>query len=326
MPNDLAGDTSTSTLDVEAMSDRIGASLGEDLVGKMQTPTETPGLQEAVSNEPSEPQSNATTTPIETPRYDVPKSWKREMHDHWGKISPDAQAYIIEREKQLLEGFSRFKPVQEALTPHMEYLNQKGIQAPYAIDSLIRAHRMLTEGPIEQRRQHLRQLEKNLGLVDENPSVPSTPQQPVDPIIQSVQQKISSIEQQLQQERAAQIARIRQEHESQVEAFAADTKAHPYFDEVAEQIAILVSQGQSLQDAYDNAVWLNPATRAKEQARLLTEHEAKLKENARLAALPKKKAASVNISSNGSGSEPTEPAGSLEDTIKSTLRDLRKRA
>ena len=97
------------------------------------------------------------------------------------------------------------------------------------------------------------------------------------------------------------------------------------FDEVADEIALLVSQGKSLQDAYDTAVWMNPVTRAKEQARLTSEHEAKLKETARLEALPKKRATSVNVKNGDAARTPTEPVGSLEDTIRETHRAIRAR-
>ena len=78
--------------------------------------------------------------------------------------------------------------------------------------------------------------------------------------------------------------------------------------------------------AYDNAVWLNPVTRAKEITRAQTEAESKLKETARLDALPKKKAKGVNVSSSGDGSEPTEPTGTLEETVRSTMKKIRERS
>ena len=43
-----------------------------------------------------------------------------------------------------------------------------------------------------------------------------------------------------------------------METFALDTKAHPYFDEVADDIIALLKTGASLQEAYDKAVWANP--------------------------------------------------------------------
>lgn len=248
------------------------------------------------------------------------------MHEYWTKLDPTVQGYFVEREEQLLNGFKQFSPLRDALQPHMEYLNKQNIQAPYAIDSLLKAHRMLTEGPIEQRREHYRQLGRNLQILDEQTQPQTQPQVQTDPVIQQLQQKLSTLEENIQQRQQREIETVKTEVQKEVDLFAADTKAHPYFDEVATDIASFVSQGKSLQDAYDMAVWANPVTRAKEQSRLLTEHETKLKENARLSSLPKRKAAGVNVRSSGDGAAPTEPVGSLEDTIRNVHREMRGRA
>ena len=320
---ELTGDTSTGTMDIDAAADRIGASV----FGPMSEPAETPGLSEQAVPEPEVAAPQATAPATEAPKtYDPPKSWKKEMHEYWTKLDPTVQGYFIEREEQLLNGFKQFSPLRDALQPHLDYLNKQNIQAPYAIDSLLKAHRMLTEGPIEQRRAYYQQLGKNLKIMDEAMQAQGQQPAPVDPAVQQLQQKLSMLEDTIQQRTQREIETVKTEVQKEVDLFAADAKAHPYFDEVATDIAAFVSQGKSLQDAYDMAVWANPVTRAKEQARLLTEHEAKLKENARLTALPKKKAAGVNVRSSGEGAAPTEPVGSLEDTIRSVHRELRGRA
>jgi hypothetical protein len=322
MPN--AGDTSTETMDLDAAVDRIGASV----FGPMSEPNESPGLNDstdsaAAAHEAAQPEAPPPPAPK---TYDPPKSWKKEMHEHWTKLDPIVQGYFVEREEQLLNGFKQFSPLRDALQPHLDYLNQHNIQAPYAIDSLLRAHRMLTEGPIEQRRAYYDQLGKNLKIIEATAAAQAPPAAPVDPMLQQLQQQVSNLESTIQARHQRELETVKTEVQKEVDLFASDTKAHPYFDEVATDIAAFVSQGKSLQDAYDMAVWANPVTRGKEQARLLTEHEAKLKENARLAALPKKKAAGVNVRSSGEGTAPTEPVGSLEDTIRSVNRAIRNRA
>jgi len=328
----LAGDTSTETIDMDAAADRIGASV----FGPMSEPTEAPALEESLEPAPVAPAAQAAepAAPVApaAKTYDPPKSWKKDMHEYWTKLDPTVQGYFVEREEQLLNGFKQFSPLRDALQPHMDYLNKQNIQAPYAIDSLLKAHRMLTEGPIEQRRSYYEMLGKNLKII-EGQAAASAQAAPMDPMIQQLQQQLSGLESAIQerdqreQERnQREIEVVKTEIQKEVDLFAADTKAHPYFDEVANDIAAFVSQGKSLQDAYDMAVWANSVTRGKEQARLLTEHETKLKENARLTALPKKKAAGVNVRSSGDGAAPTEPVGSLEDTIRSVSREIRSRA
>lgn len=319
--SELATDSSAGTVDYSESIDRISSMLGEDLIGKQQDPVETPGL-------PDEPVASQAPVQAQAPQtYEVPKSWKKEMHDHWGKVTPEAQAYIIEREKQLLDGFSTFRPVQDALTPYMDWLQRSNIKPDQAVRSLFEAQMRLTQGPMEARRAAFKQLQQNLGLMDDAAQAQAQEQMaPVDPSVRAIQDKLSTLEQHLQAQQEAQIQKIRSENEKLVNDFAADTKAHPYFEEVADEMAIFIRQGFSLQDAYAKAVRTNEAVWAKEQARLLTEAEAKWKENARLASLPKKRAASVNIKSDRDGPEPTEPLGSIEDTIRREHKKILGRA
>lgn len=317
--SELATDSSAETVDYSESIDRISGMLGEDLIGKQHDPVETPGLPE----EPAQTQAPVQAQAPQT--YEVPKSWKKEMHEHWGKVTPEAQAYIIEREKQLLDGFSTFRPVQDAITPYMDWLQRSNIRPEQAVQSLFNAHMRLTQGPMEARRAALKQLQQNLGLTEETPQAQEQAA-PVDPSVKAIQDKLSTLEQHLQSQQEAQIQKIRSENQKLVDDFAADTKSHPYFDEVADEMAIFIRQGFSLQDAYAKAVRTNEAVWAKEQARLLTEAEAKWKESARLASLPKRKAASVNIKSERDGPEPTEPLGSIEDTIRREHKKILSRA
>jgi hypothetical protein len=327
--DDLASDTSTATIDYDAAADRIGGMLGEDLLGPAKAEPAAPELPEQPEPVAAEPVAPVAEAPVQppTPAYDVPKSWKKEMHEHWGKIDPKVQAYMHERDKQLLDGFSTYRPIQDALAPHQDYLARTGVAPAQAVGSLINAQRRLTEGTDEQRWGSFLELAKHLGFeqrLAQQAAQPGQEQAPGDPVVSSLKQRLDAMEQQARQEMEAKRSAIYTENMKTVEAFAADTKAHPYFDEVAEELAILIKErGLSLQDAYPIAVRMNPTVWAKEEARLLTEHEAKLKETARLNSLPKRKATSVNIKSNGDGVEPTEPLGSLEDTIKSVAKSLR---
>lgn len=292
--------------DYEASAARIGAMLGvPDSPAAPDEPDEKPGIETA-------PPVSSASAPV---TYDVPKSWKKEMHEHWGKVTPEAQAYIIEREKQLLDGFSTFRPIQDAITPYLDWLQRSNIRPEHAINSLLNAQLRLTQGPMESRRAAFEQLRKQLGFDEPTPTNGQNGSS-VAPELQAVQQELSSIKQDIEAQRQQAIQAIYNENVKKLDAFAADTAAHPYFEEVADEMAIFLRQGMSLPDAYAKAVRVNEAVWAKEQARLLTEAEAKWKENARLASLPKKKAASVNIKSDKDGQEPTEPLGSIEDTIK----------
>jgi hypothetical protein len=314
----------SSTIDIDAASARIGESLFGSST-EPEAPEATESIEQPSVTPSPQPLKTAQSVPPEQAASDLlpaPKSWKQDMHPYWAKMPKEAQQYYNEREQQMLTGMQQFKQIQSVIAPFEPQLSQRGITAYDWIRGLANAEVMLTSGTDEQRRAAYKQLGDQLGFTqsDQNGSQPQ-----VDPVIKQLQERQEAIERGLKAQHEAVIHEARTKVQSEIEAFAAD-KAHPYFDEVADEIATFVRSGLSLQDAYDRAVWANPSTRAKEQARTLTEHEAKLKENARLTALPKRKATSVNVRSADRSTAPTEPVGSMEDTIKAKLREIRTRA
>jgi hypothetical protein len=314
--------TSESNYDIESASARIGESLFGAQVDSARTETheeESPADKKPALS-PQTPSGTAEQTAVDS--LPAPKSWKREMHQYWEKMPKEAQQYYNERERQMLDGMQEFRKIQSVIAPFEPQLSQRGITAYDWIRGLANAEVMLTSGTAEQRRAAYDKLGKQLGL-----SAPPAEQAQVDPVIKQLQERQEEIEGWLKNQQAAIFNEVRTKAKNQVDAFAAD-KAHPYFDEVAGEVyALLHSDPEmSLQDAYDRAVWANPVTRAKEQAAALTAHEAKLKESARLNSLPKKKATSVNVRSADVARTPTEPVGSMEDTIREKLREIRTRA
>lgn len=313
-----------SGIDIEAASERIGASL----FGSSAEPDDQPDQpdvlaqpeQPAKLTQPTAPiQADASPSPSDL--LPAPKSWRQDMHQHWSKMPREAQQYYNEREQQMLNGMQQYKQIQSVIAPFEQQLSQRGVTAYDWIRGLANAEVMLTQGTPEQRRAAYQQLGKQLGF----DQAPTEPQTPIDPMIKQLQDRQEAIERGLRAQQELVVKETRAKVDAQVEAFASD-KAHPHFDEVAEDMQVFIRAGASLQDAYDRAVWANPVTRAKEQAAALTAHEAKLRENARLNSLPKRKAAGVNIKSDRDGTEPTEPTGSLEDTIKRVHREIRARA
>ena len=327
MPDTMTDDTTdtTSGLDLDAAVDQIGADLFPS--AHSDEPTEPEPVTEQITSEPT-----ATETPESTPAPAVrpaPKSWPKEMHDHWGKTPKEVQDYWDTREKQMLDGLDQYKSsaqfgkaIQEAVAPFQHILQAQGIDAPRAVATLLQAQQRLTMGTEASRRAAYEELGRHLGLTPQ--TMPDGQAAPADPRVQTLEQQLQQIQQIVTTQQQAAQSAAREQATKEVEAFASDP-AHPLFDEVADDIARFIQQGASLQDAYDKAVWANPVTREKQvQARLQTEAE-KAKERARLDALPKKKAAGVNVRERETLRPPTEPLGSMEDTMRATLQALKAR-
>jgi hypothetical protein len=232
----------------------------------------------------------------------------------------------------MLDGLDQYKAeaqfgksLREVLTPFQAILQQQGLEAPRAIHVLMNAHQKLTTGPMEQRQAAINDLAKSMGL--QAPVASETQTTQTDPQVQALKQQFDSLQQTLTAQQEAALTEARAKASQEVEKFAADP-AHAYFNEVQQDIVSLLNADPklSLQDAYDKAVWANAVTRQKELTRAQTEAVEKANERARLDALPKKKAAGVNVRSRDTQRTPTEPLGAMEDTMKSALADIRSRA
>lgn len=329
MPEIETAEVETSGIDMAAAVERMGAELFPDPTTEQTDDSETDDAPADVPTPlPVEAAAPSPTTPTLRP---VPKSWAKDVHEVWGKIDPKAQEYIAKREKDFLDGLEQYKQkaqygdtLQQVLAPYHPILQQKGLDAPRAVADLMDAYVRLTQGTPESRWQAYQKIRENFGLQDPTNGQPVTP---VDPQVQSLKQQFEQLQQGLVAQQQAALQEAKAKVDQEVDAFIADTTAHPYFNEVAQDMIDLMNakKGLSLQEAYDKAVKMNEVTAEKEKARILTEAEAKWKENARLEALPKQKAKGVNIKSRDTQRTPTEPLGSMDNTLRETFRSIKSR-
>ena len=217
----------------------------------------------------------------------APKTWPKEMHDHWWKTPKEVQDYWEVREKQMLDGLEQYKgdavygkSMRDAVTPYMALIQAQGIDAPRAVQTLLNAHYKLSVSPPSQKQQYLQYIAKQYGIDTTGLGGEAQGQQAADPRYQQLQDKIHNLERVIQSGSEQQINVERTRISQEVNTFASDP-AHPYFDEVADEIILMLKAGLPLQDAYDRAVWANPVTRAKETPRIQTESKADVRKKAR---------------------------------------------
>lgn len=336
-PNDDAGDTSDTGFDlnssIDAVAGGLGLSTGSGTLPPAASPTdsETPALDGAAAGDTADTHGNSDTPATDQPAAapsvkPPPKSWAREKHELWSKLPPEAQEYYKTREKQFLDGLDQYKTeasfgksMRDVLTPYKPILAAQGIDEAQAVGYLMNAHYRLTQGSKEQRLAVFQELGRSLGLVD------AAQEQQLPPEVRQLQERLAGIESSLTARRQAELNEARNRAASEVTSFASDP-ANPYFDEVADDIVAMIQAGHSLKDAYEKAVWANPVTRQKEIARLQTESEAKLKQKATEEAEAARRASSTNIRGRETRRAPTEPKGTMEDTMRDTLERIRNRA
>lgn len=316
-------ETANSGFDIGAAMDTVASAMvPETSDASPEEPVHETAKTE-LSDTETEPVSEHETPAVRPP----PKSWAKEKHEIWSKLPPDAQDYYEQREKQMLDGLEQYKgdatyarQLKEVVTPYKAMLESMGVSETDAVKYLLNAQYQLTNGTESQRRAAYERIGAELGFVTQQ----AAQQAPVDPVVKQLQDKLDRIESELTAKQQAELQTARSKANSEVEAFASDA-ANLYFNEVAQDMVPFIKQGLPLKDAYDRAVWANPATRAKEQARLQTEAQAKLKEKAKPEVEAARRAASTNVRGAESRREPTEPTGSMEDTMKQTLQNIKRR-
>jgi len=326
--------TPEPSFDLGASMDEVAGSLGLKVNGA--APAAEPPEAETAAPDAAADEAADTDTPVAKPATDptaaaptvraAPKSWAKETHEVWSKLDPAAQDQIELREKQILDGLDQYKTeahfgkaMRDVLSPYKPILAAQGIDEPQAVQYLMNAHYKLTQGTKEQRIAAYQKLGQDLRLTE------AAPASNLPPEVQQLQERLNSIESGLTARQQAELAEVRSRSAQEVNAFASDP-AHQYFDEVADDIVAMIQAGHPLKEAYEKAVWANPVTRQKEIARLQTESDKALKEKAKHEAEAARKASSANVRGRDTRRAPTEPKGTMDDTLHETLEEIRNRA
>lgn len=345
-------DTGDTGFDISAAVDDVASGLGMKGAAPDSRPDDAPPPEGSVDtaatrDTPPEVETQATDKPAETETATPtvkppPKSWAREKHELWSKLPPEAQDYYETREKQFLDGIEQYKgeatfgkTIRDVFQPYKPILNAQGIDEPSAIRYLMNAHFQLTQGTMESRVAAYKKLGAELRLADASTAsaAPAQSGAPVPPELKDLQTRFEQIESKLTAREQADLDARQAALESQrqtilkeVTAFAEDKEAHPHFDAVADDISRLVGTGLNLAEAYEKAVWANPATRQLEISRIQTENENKLKVEAQQRAEAARRGAAANVKARETRRAPTEPVGSMEDTLRETFRAIQNRS
>lgn len=309
--------------DIDAGVDAIASDMGWGDSDTEQDYEETEEV-EAVHEQAEETETPEEVTE-ETPEVTAkapPASWAKDKHEAWAKVPADAQEYIELREKQMLDGIEQYKQghayaaeIQRTLEPYRGMMEQFGVNETQAIQNLFGWNQQLTSGNLEQRQQAFIRLGNDLGLI------PQEGKAQVDPRTQELQQRLDRIERQEQQRQQQIYQQNYSKVVSEVEQFS---KENEHFEEVADDVLALLKTGMDLQTAYEKAVWANPITRAKEQAKLVESETKKLTEKKQAEAKAALKAKSGNVRSvNSTRQSSSVPTGSWEDTMAATLKAMR---
>lgn len=266
-----------------------------------------------------------------------PKSWKQDLAPHWDKMPRELQDYVTNtREKDYLNGLEQYKQghnayaqIHEVMQPYMPRLTALGMHPAEAVRALMNADWALSQGTPEQKAAMLGQICQNYGIdprtiVAGAAGDPNAPQPT--PAELELRKKFDGMASNLNSFMQSQIQEKRAGIDKEVAAFAADP-AHPHFDAVADHIVRLLNADKalSLQDAYDQAVWANPTTRAKAIEALNKETSDKARKEREAAAQAAQKARLANVRGKPTDKTTGAPKVGWEDALPVTAEAISKR-
>lgn len=197
-----------------------------------------------------------------------PKGWRGGAKVAWNKLPAPVRDEILAEHKRVADQETKYAGIAQAIEPRRSALTVAYGSPENAVQQLFGAWDALNTDPkgfvlavAQQRGIDLRSLIPQ-GAQQHPQMQPSS-----DPTVQGLQQQVAQLTNQLSQV----VTQSRQSADapyiSQVEAFSADAVNHPYFNEVREDMSLLMANGRAktLQDAYDAACHMRPDIRAQIQ-------------------------------------------------------------
>lgn len=273
-----------------------------------------------------------TPAPVpEVPTRKAPSSWKPAAQEAFLKadrgeaLTPEEikllTAEAERRENDFHKGVSEFKTHSEraraydqAIAPFQQHLDRLGVDAPTAIQALMRADVTLRTADPATKAQYFAQLAKEYGI--DLGTVQNQPQP--DPQTQYLMSQLQQLRQ--QQETWQNQARQQEQMRAQQELAQFATAERPHFDAVRNDMADLLQAGKAstLQEAYEMAVWMRADTRQS----LLDQQRAEAQKKALAEAQAQKaKSAAVSVKGSSPVSTGVQPGskGSLRDILEAQL-------
>lgn len=313
---------SSESFDMDAAVDSIGKDIfGAEPAVKTEEDQE---VQEGLAGK--EPEKAEKEEKEEIQARVAPQSWKKEMHEFWNGVDPAVQDYIEQRELQMKDGLEKDRgdanlgrTMRDVMSPYSEMLKTQGIDESVMVKNLMNAHYRLSTVSDDEKVGLINQLAQSYGI---NMTGDKTQ---VDPAMKSLQDRIQGLEHNINSSHQKSLQESRDRVQTEVEEFSSDSE-HEFFDEVSEQIIPLINAGYSLEDAYKNAIWLNPVTRQKEIDRTNKEAAENAQKEAKQDAEKARKAKVTNVKGRDTNKGSTEPLGTMDDTMHEVYADIQSRS
>lgn len=307
---------------IEAVADKLRDEKGRFA---SKTPTDAPDVPAATTTE--------TQAPEAVPPIELPSQLRADVREQLAKLPREAQEIFVNRIKEVEASFNRkhaqldqtmrtYAAVDRAIAPHYQRLQQAGVSADQAIGQLLAADNYLEADPAGGLLWLMQS--KGLTLEDLQAAQGQAAQVRRDPILE---QRLARIETMYEAQERMEQERRQQSLLSDVSTFANETKdgqrTHPHFDKLADLIRPIVAHLRQtqpsepnrviLEQAYEQALYAHPETRAAQLQAQIEAEKAKALQTQRQTA-DKARAAAVTLKGTPAGPAKAKPK-SIRDAV-----------
>lgn len=322
---------SESDFDMDSALESVEDGLG---LTDTEEGEETEAAPAASEKDPAKPDTSATEPAAGQPVDDrfarAPDTWRPDAIKSWETIPPEVRAEIYKREDDIRQGLAAARDhtevgsgLERLLSPYSQILTNYGVNPWDHLSNLLSTHATLMFGKPEQKASIINNLIEQTGLDRQKlaagePAPYNAEQQALMREVQFLRSQVSGVVSQVSESRL-------QELEGQIADFASKPE-NSYFWKVVPEIQRLMQQNpnMTLAAAYQDAVMLNPITRAAEIDRITRERAEKEAKEAGERTKAARRATAVNVRSR-EGGRPAPTSDDWEDTLKDTLADIRAR-
>jgi len=272
---------------------------------------------DAPAVESADPKPEQEAKP-ETPGLEPPASWSAAAKARWAALPPDIQQEVLKREGDVAKGFEakaaeskRYGDLEQVIAPVRAKWAMRGMNESQALGGLIQTAEFLEQNPVQGIAMLAQHYGVNLGQFAQTPQAQPDP---VQDALRPVLSELTTLKQQLAQREQASV-------EAELKAFQS---ANPHFDAVREDMGRMIHAGivNTLQDAYDRAIWARPDIRQRILSDQRAADEAKRAEAAAKVSADAKKAMAVNVKGkvSASPSAGNDMWNDMENTARRLLR------
>ena len=292
--------------------------------------SQEPAPAETISN-PQEPAPKEQEPELKVPTTEEapgnwtqdkpPQSWTPAARERWGEIPEDLRKEIVRREEAAVNGLRKFQEqfepirrVADGLSPFIQEASGFGVEPVDYIANVMNTERVLRTADVKGKFQAIMNIADQYGVPLReiiNESVGEKVFQP-----QQQAQIPQEVQRQLEEMRAWQERQTTERHMQEIRQFATTKE---FFNDVKDDMAILLDSGRasSLADAYDQAIWLNPAVRdvllKRQTGQVQENQEQQRRQAAASASLPTPGKVDVNIK---------DDSDDLHSAVRATIADL----